>query len=154
MCDHSRSLCRPICVPAALRLVVPLVGMLAVALAMSAGPRLSPDNAAATRLTPFSDVSGSCLSTTSGRSSLQPLTQKPELLSILRCGSRPIHDALRQTGPIPRGGDSRHSEFSVSLVPRGNSANNQSLLQLRLVGGRQAARRHLSLEILFCTWQI
>jgi hypothetical protein len=85
-----------------------------------------------------------------GRQGRQPMQEQP---ATCRHDSLPFHDALCLTDSTPGGGELRHSEFSLSLVPRGGSPISQSLLRLRHLGCRQAASPQPTLEILFCTWQ-
>lgn len=146
-CFHS-----PIRVPAPLRLAVLLFGIV-LGVAMAIVRHVSHDDATATKPALTSEVSSPSLRVASHGWSLRSVAEEAELPTIFRCDPRPISDALRQTESTPRGGDFRHSELSVSLVPRGGSIYDQSLLRLHHSGSRQPAFPHPPLEILFCTWQ-
>ena len=76
-----------------------------------------------------------------------------KLPAVFVRASRPSPEALRQTESTFRGGEFRHSDFSLSLVARGGSPISQPFLRLRRIGCRQCACPQPTLEVLFCTWQ-
>ena len=89
----------------------------------------------------------------SAASERQPDRRHEELPVCSPCSSRCSQVAIRQTNSMPRGAELRHSEFSLSLVPRSSSPTSESLLRLRHLGCRQTASPQPTLEVLFCTWQ-
>jgi hypothetical protein len=114
----------------------------------------SPENASTIGNTYTAGVTDCHVPVISEQMSQQPVGEKTELPIVCRYHTLTILDALRQSDSTLRGGELRHSEFNVSLAPRGGSAHDQSLLRLYHIGIRQAVCPQSPLEILFCTWQI